>query len=462
MLLLLAPTALAQELSPAPVVQASVRLHADLLVQVEDRDLVLREGDVSTFRATLGIREPVTGQVQEVPLPTARAFTWNYPHLQDIVFVDLSVDSELPGLPALVIDSAFEHQNAVVRPHDGTGTYDPLTVGLWQRQDAAGYTAIVRLDRAPATRHDEALWSFEVSADDSRKTWPMAVVQAATAGELEAGIGQALLAYDGAGTRSDPAERWRIPTLCGTCQQQQVTEVELDLQDRDSTLLLRIRTRMEHDDHAWSVAEGMQIEGHSLGPWLTGEQGDESWFVVPFEEPLADALVAVAMNGDARVVARLCNGHECEVPVVRVLLDPAFQERLYETQRPKEEPEWPNHLSSDLVSSWPNPFRESTTIEITVPGTIEEAFDLEPELLSRVQPAAEPPFGLSPNVQVKVYNVSGQLVKVLDRGPRSAGRFTVGWKGQDLQGRPVASGAYYIHVAMEEWSVTRRVLLLRN
>jgi len=65
-------------------------------------------------------------------------------------------------------------------------------------------------------------------------------------------------------------------------------------------------------------------------------------------------------------------------------------------------------------------------------------------------------------VQVKVYNVSGQLVNVLDQSPRTAGRFTVSWNGQDLQGRPVASGAYYIHVAMEEWSVTRRVLLLRN
>jgi flagellar hook assembly protein FlgD len=58
--------------------------------------------------------------------------------------------------------------------------------------------------------------------------------------------------------------------------------------------------------------------------------------------------------------------------------------------------------------------------------------------------------------------VSGQLVSVLDESPRSAGRFTVGWNGQDLQGRLVASGTYYVHVEMEEWSVTRRVLLLRN
>ena len=290
----------------------------------------------------------------------------------------------------------------------------------------------------------------------------MAIVRATTAGELRARIGQALLAFDGVGSREDPESLWRIPTLCGLCQQQRVDEVELDLQDRDSALLLRVRTRVQYEEHARPVAEGMTIEGHALGPWLSGEQGDEAWFVVPFGEPLADALVGVALTGDARVQSRLDTGRVDDVTTVRVLLDPDFQERLYEDQRPKEEPEWPNHLSVDLVSSWPNPFRESTTIEITIPRTIEEAFDLEPELLARVQPEAEPPFGLSPSVQVKVYNVSGQLVNVLDSGPRTAGRFTVGWNGQNLQGQPVASGAYYIHVAMEEWTVTRRVLLLRN
>jgi hypothetical protein len=275
-------------------------------------------------------------------------------------------------------------------------------------------------------------------------------------------VGQALLAFDGAGSNENPEDWWRVPTVCGICQQQQVPEVELDLQDRDSSILLRVRTTVEYEDHAWPVAEGMEIEGHTLGPWLQGDQDDVAWFVVPFGEPVADALIAVAMNGDARVKAHLCTGESREVPVVRVLLDPGFQERIYASQLQKEELDWPNHLSADLVSSWPNPFRESTTIEITVPGTIEEAFDLEPELLARVEAGAAPPFGVSPSVQVKVYNVSGQLVNVLDQSSRNAGRFTVSWSGQDLQGRPVASGAYYIHVAMDEWSVTRRVLLLRN
>jgi len=223
-----------------------------------------------------------------------------------------------------------------------------------------------------------------------------------------------------------------------------------------------VRTLVDNEEHAGTVPAGMEIEGHALGPWLSGEQGEEAWFVVPMQEPLADALIAVALSGDARVRARLVTGDMREAPIVRVLLDPEFQERLYARESADEDLEWPNHLSSALVSSWPNPFRESTTIEITIPSTIGEAFELGPEMLARVQAEAAPPFGPNPMVHVKVYNVSGQLVNVLDEGPRNTGRFTVGWGGQDLQGRPVASGTYYVHVEMEEWSVTRRVLLLRN
>ena len=51
---------------------------------------------------------------------------------------------------------------------------------------------------------------------------------------------------------------------------------------------------------------------------------------------------------------------------------------------------------------------------------------------------------------------------VLDERPREPGRFAVHWDGTDVQGRPVAAGAYYVNVEMNEWSVTKRVLRIRN
>jgi hypothetical protein len=447
---------------------ALVHLGAGITVQVNADALVINDGEDTLFRARLKSWSPVTELALATPGVHARLIAWDYPHLRDIAFADLALELDDGSQPALQLEFADEFERVIQRlhPHDGMGGRGQISVSAWQRvlqtEDTRSYLAIVRLDGArPKSRGDD-LYSFEAPDLGESIHWPLAIIRADTAAELRARMGQAVIAFNGAGARENPDQWWRVPALCGVCQQQQVSEVELDLQDRDSSLLLRVRTVVQYEGHAAATAEGMRIEGLALGPWLTGEQGDEAWFVIPLGEPLADALIAVAMSGDARVEARLSTGETREVATVRVLLDPAFQERLYSREPETDETDWPTHLSARLVSSWPNPFRDSTTIEITVPRTIGEAFELGPDLLLRVQPEAAPPFGTNPMVRVKVYNVSGQLVNVLEQGVRGAGRFTVGWSGQDLQGRPVASGAYFVHVEMEEWSVTRRVLLLRN
>jgi hypothetical protein len=124
--------------------------------------------------------------------------------------------------------------------------------------------------------------------------------------------------------------------------------------------------------------------------------------------------------------------------------------------------ELPSYLSPALVTNWPNPFRDATMIEVEVPATLGDAFELDASMRRRVDPSAPPPFGPRPMVRVKVYNVSGQLVDVLDEEVREAGRFTVHWNGSDAQGRPVAAGAYYVNVEIGDWSVTKRVLRIRN
>jgi len=447
---------------------ALVHLGTGISVEMTADVLIVSDDEETLFRARFKRWSPVTELALDASAVSARLFTWNYAHLRDIAFADLALEVTDGSEPALQLEFAdeFERVTHRLRPHDGMGGHGQISVSAWQRvlqnEDGRSYLAIVRLDGARSKSRTADLYSFESTEQGKSIRWPLAIIRTDTANELRARMGQAVLAFNGAGERQSPDEWWRVPTLCGVCRQQQVSEVELDLQDRDSSLLLRVHTLMQYEDHAASSAEGMHIEGLALGPWLTGEQGDEAWFVIPLGEPLADALIAVAMSGDARVEARLSTGETREVATVRVQLDPAFQERLYSQETVTDETEWPTHLSAGLVSSWPNPFQDSTTIEVTVPRTIAEAFELRPDLLLRVQPEAPPPFGSNPMVRVKVYNVSGQLVNVLEQGTRGAGRFTVGWSGQDLQGRPVASGAYFVHVEMEEWSVTRRVLLLRN
>jgi hypothetical protein len=60
------------------------------------------------------------------------------------------------------------------------------------------------------------------------------------------------------------------------------------------------------------------------------------------------------------------------------------------------------------------------------------------------------------HVMLSVYDVSGRLVSVLDEGMRSAGEHTVEWHA----GR-IASGVYFYRLEAGDFTVTRKVVLLR-
>ena len=45
-------------------------------------------------------------------------------------------------------------------------------------------------------------------------------------------------------------------------------------------------------------------------------------------------------------------------------------------------------------------------------------------------------------VTLSIYNMRGQLVRILVSGPRSAGRHKAQWDGQNEQGSHVATGVY--------------------
>lgn len=67
----------------------------------------------------------------------------------------------------------------------------------------------------------------------------------------------------------------------------------------------------------------------------------------------------------------------------------------------------------------------------------------------------------SPHEEVRlgIYNLQGQLVRNL--AVHDVGRHTVTWDGLDQEGRPVASGVYVCRLEKGQWSVNRRMLLLR-
>lgn len=89
----------------------------------------------------------------------------------------------------------------------------------------------------------------------------------------------------------------------------------------------------------------------------------------------------------------------------------------------------------DLYQNYPNPFNPTTTIK----------FDL-----------------LHPGeLELEIYNSLGQLVRVYDFAHLSTGVHEVEWNGRDEAGRPVPSGVYFYRLLQEEFSTSKKMILLK-
>ena len=91
--------------------------------------------------------------------------------------------------------------------------------------------------------------------------------------------------------------------------------------------------------------------------------------------------------------------------------------------------------SFGLAQNWPNPFNASTMIR----------FDLRQ----------------GGEVELTIYNVSGQRIRILMDGVREAGSYVVSWDGTDEFGRAVASGVYLVRMATNDFVGVKRMVMLR-
>lgn len=88
-----------------------------------------------------------------------------------------------------------------------------------------------------------------------------------------------------------------------------------------------------------------------------------------------------------------------------------------------------------LERNFPNPFNPETTIRYSLP------------VRSRIRLAA--------------YDLAGREVAVIEEGMRSEGAHEVNWSGRDGEGRPLASGVYFLRLNAGDDAVTSRMTLLR-
>ncbi|MCK4512442.1 T9SS type A sorting domain-containing protein, partial [bacterium] len=92
-------------------------------------------------------------------------------------------------------------------------------------------------------------------------------------------------------------------------------------------------------------------------------------------------------------------------------------------------PKFP-HLSQNA----PNPFRDGTGISYQLPSRT--------------------------HVSLRVFDVSGRLVRILKEGEEPAGFYTVVWDRKDERGRDVAGGVYFYRYATPLFEETRKMVVL--
>jgi hypothetical protein len=96
-------------------------------------------------------------------------------------------------------------------------------------------------------------------------------------------------------------------------------------------------------------------------------------------------------------------------------------------------PEIPNFS----LSNYPNPFNPETTIVFSIPSNT------------------------STSVKLDIYNIKGQKVKSLIDDIYQTGVYRVVWDSRDEYGRDVASGIYFYRLQTDEYTTTRKMLLLK-
>ena len=130
-----------------------------------------------------------------------------------------------------------------------------------------------------------------------------------------------------------------------------------------------------------------------------------------------------------------------------------------------------NHPENDTDARW-NPVFELRSVEpqskyFTTLGDIKRT-SLMQNFPNPFNPETWIPYYLADaaTVTVRIYNVKGELIRSINVGKQAAGAYTgrqsaAYWDGRDDTGQSVASGVYFYQLAADDFSETRRMVLMK-
>lgn len=141
--------------------------------------------------------------------------------------------------------------------------------------------------------------------------------------------------------------------------------------------------------------------------------------------------IASDMNGDGK--AEVIVGAPAVDSGGNNVFGAAYVYSLVSTNAPEEKDNQPT--SFELSQNYPNPFNPTTTIRYS---------------LSKRE-----------KVTLEIFNLLGERVKVLADEMQTAGEHLAVWDGKDKSGRGLPSGIYFYRLQGEDFSETKKMLLLK-
>jgi hypothetical protein len=96
-----------------------------------------------------------------------------------------------------------------------------------------------------------------------------------------------------------------------------------------------------------------------------------------------------------------------------------------------------------LHQNYPNPFNPSTSIVIDIPANDNRGGDTEVK------------------TRVVIYNMRGQLIRILMDGMKEPGRYVLNWDGRDNRGERVGSGLYLYRMEAGDFVSTRKMVIVK-
>jgi flagellar hook assembly protein FlgD len=89
-----------------------------------------------------------------------------------------------------------------------------------------------------------------------------------------------------------------------------------------------------------------------------------------------------------------------------------------------------------LDQNYPNPFNPTTTIHYQLPTDQQE-------------------------VSLRIYDIAGQVVRELVKGPQATGTYSVVWDGRNARGATAGNGVYFYQLRSGTFNTVHKMLLLK-